>query len=217
MNLPALKLARAFGLAVTLAAFAPLTGCQSPGSGPIDPVAAGGESPVSDAGASTNLTAFKADMIRIGDRLTITFSGLPTPLLPHEEVVPEDGHIKPPYLQAPVMASGKTVGELQDELHTLYVPAIFKSVTITVKLPERYFFVGGEVKIPGQKPYLTQMTAVSAIQAAGDFTDFGNRRKVNVTRTDGTTVIVDVKKAIKNPKLDIPIYPGDKISVPRRW
>jgi polysaccharide export outer membrane protein len=162
-------------------------------------------------------SSFKADTIHAGDRITIIFSGLSSPPPPHVEQVRDDGQIKPPLLQQSVKAAGKTVGELQDELYGLYVPAFFKTVTIVVQVQERYFFVGGEVKVPGQKPYLSQMTVVKAVQAAGDVTDFGDRKRVKVTRTDNTQVVVDCKKALKNPKLDLPIYPGDVIHVPRRW
>ena len=158
----------------------------------------------------------KADTIHAGDRITITFSGLSNPLLPHEEQVREEGQIKPPLLVEPVMAAGKTVGELQDELHRLYVPAFFKTLTVTVKIQERYFWVGGQVRFAGQKPYLSQMTVLKAIQAAQDFTDFADRTSVMLTRADGTTVIVNCKKALKNTKLDLPVYPGDRIHVPQR-
>ena len=168
-------------------------------------------------GTGTNLTTFKADTIHVGDRVTITYSGLPVPLPAHVEQVREDGQINPPLLKEPVLVAGKTVGELQDELHRLYVPGIYKAVTVTVTIPERYFWVGGEVKMPGQKPYLSQMTVVKAVQAAGDFTDFGDRKAVIVTRTDKTTVVVNVKKAIRDPKFDAPIYPGDQVHVKRRW
>ena len=213
------NLAWTFGAAAALVALISLGGCASPQ--PAFPESAGGEAapvaPDADRGGSeTNLATFKADTIQIGDRVTVTFSGLPTPLLPHEEQVREDGQIKPPLLVQPVTAAGKTVGELQDELHRLYVPDLYKTLTVTVRIQERYFFVGGEVRMPGQRPYLSQMTVVKAIQSAGDFTDFGNRKGVIVTRSDGTRLIVDCKKAIKNPKLDPPIYPGDNIRVPRR-
>jgi len=210
---------RAFAVAAALVTLISLGGCASPRPAPRETAGADPGYTLLNAdraGAETNLPPFKADTIHVGDRVTVTFSGLSTPLLPHDEQVREDGQIKPPMLSQPVMAAGKTVGDLQDELHRLYVPAFFKTLTVTVTIPERYFWVGGEVKMPGQKPYLSQMTVVKAIQAAGDFTDFANRRSVIITRTDNTTEIVDCKKAIRNPKLDLPVYPGDKIHVPRR-
>ena len=99
----------------------------------------------------------------------------------------------------------------------MYVPGYFRSLTVTVQLKERWFFVRGEVKNPGQKPYLGSMTVLKAISAAGDFTDFANRSHVRLTRADGTrTVTVDCKKALKNFRYDLPVYPGDVIHVSRR-
>jgi protein involved in polysaccharide export with SLBB domain len=61
------------------------------------------------------------------------------------------------------------------------------------------------------------MTVLKAIQAAGDFTDFGKKSKVEVIRANGhKEKPVDCYKAIKNPKLDLPIFPGDQVIVPRR-
>jgi len=220
MKSSAFNLARALGVVAAWVALIPLGGCQLLQPTPTERAGPTGEAIPGEpdrAGSETNLATFKADTIYAGNRITITYSGLSNPPLPHKEQVREGGQIKPPMLEQPVMAAGKTVGELQDELHRLYVPAYFKTLTITVENQERYFFVGGEVRMPGQRPYLSQMTVLKAIQSAGDFTDFANRRKVSVTRSDGTTEIVDCKKAIKDYRRDPPVYPGDKIHVPRRW
>ena len=80
----------------------------------------------------------------------------------------------------------------------------------------RFYYVGGEVKRPGAQPYLGKTTVTKAIQSAGDFTDFAKKTKVQVIRADGTTLRVNFNKAIDEPSLDPPIYPGDKLHVPRR-
>jgi protein involved in polysaccharide export with SLBB domain len=182
-------------------------GCQSGASGRR--VGAAGR------GQPTN-EVHAANVLRPGDRIRVVFSGIPVPPPIHMDEITADGFIKPPLLNA-VKAAGKTSSQLQDDLQGLYVPAFFKAITINVTIEERYFFVGGEVKLPGQKPYLSTMTVVKAIQAAGDFTDFANRTSVLVTRADGTKLEVNCKKAIRNRALDIPIYPGDTINVPRRF
>jgi polysaccharide export outer membrane protein len=158
-----------------------------------------------------------ADMLFTGNRIVITFSGLQNPPDPHEDQIREDGCITPPLLGRTVTAAGKTIGQLQEELHGLYVPGFFKAVTVTVRIADRYFFVGGQVKNPGQKAYLSEMTVLKGVQAAGDFTDFADKTKIQVTRTSGKTEIINGKKALKNPRLDLPIYPGDSIFVPQRF
>ena len=158
------------------------------------------------------------DTLRAGDRIVISFSGLPIPIEKHNEQIREDGYINPPYLGRTIKAAGKSIGQLQEELQKLYVPDYFKSATVTVSRQDSYFFVGGEVKAPGQKPYLSEMTVLKAIQAAGDFTEFAKKTKVQVIRANGhMEKPVNCPKAIKNPKLDLPIYPGDQIIVPRRF
>ena len=57
---------------------------------------------------------------------------------------------------------------------------------------------------------------LKAIASAGGFTDFANKKKVKLTRVDGRTQTVNCVKALDNPSLDLEVYPGDKIHVPRR-
>ena len=75
----------------------------------------------------------------------------------------------------------------------------------------------GQVRKPDRYEYLSTMTVLQAIKAAGDFTDYAKKTVVEVTRANGTKIIVNCKKAQKNPRLDIPIYPGDSIYVPVRF
>jgi len=172
--------------------------------------------PPSAAGTQPNPAG--PDTLRAGDRISVSFSGLPgPPIEKHEEQIREDGYINPPFLGRTIKAAGKSIGQLQEELQKLYVPDYFKSATITVRRQDSYFFVGGEVKAAGQKPYLSEMTVLKAIQAAGDFTDFAKKTKVQVIRANGhKEKPVNCLKAIQNPKLDLPIFPGDQIIVPRR-
>jgi len=179
------------------------------------PAVSGTPVSVPSAGGQTNVVG--PDTLHAGDRISVSFSGLPIPIEKHEEQIREDGYINPPFLGRTVMAAGKTIGALQIELQKLYVPDYFKSATITVRRLDSYYFVGGEVKSPGQKPYLSEMTVLKAIQAAGDFTDFGKKSNVQIIRANGLKEKpFDCVKAVKNPKLDLPIFPGDQIIVPRR-
>jgi polysaccharide export outer membrane protein len=170
--------------------------------------------PLSAGGSQNILTG--PDTLHAGDRISITFSGLPVPIEKHVEQIREDGYINPPFLSRTIKAAGKSIGQLQDELQKLYVPDYFKAATITVQRQDSYFFVGGEVKASGQKPYLSEMTVLKAIQAAGDFTDFAKKTKVQVIRANGHKASVNCIKAINNPKLDLPIFPGDQVIVLRR-
>jgi polysaccharide export outer membrane protein len=129
--------------------------------------------------------------------------------------IKEDGTITLPYIGS-VKAAGKTSGELQNDIHDLYVPQYYKHLTITVKSEDRVYYVGGEVKLPNRYLYSGQTTVTQAIQAAGDFTDFANRSKVWLIRADGERIKVNCNKALEDPSQDPKVYPGDQIQVPRR-
>lgn len=161
---------------------------------------------------STDLTAAR---FHVGDTVTVDFSGTADPILEHVEPIKEDGTITLPYI-GPVRALSKTAGELQNDIHDLYVPKYYVRLTITVSSPQRVFYIGGEVKQPGRQLYIGETTVTKAIQAAGDFTDFANRNKVWLIRSTGDRIKVNCNKALQDPSLDPPVYPGDQIQVPRR-
>lgn len=158
------------------------------------------------------------DDFRVGDTLLVTFSGAAStdpPIQPYRDSIKDDGTITPPNLKA-VVAVGKTPGQVQKELQERY-DKLYQHLTVTVVPTDRFYYVSGEVKIPGPRPYLGETDIVKAISAAGDFTDFANKRKVRLTRANGRTQVVDVKKILQDPQFDVPVYPGDKIYVPRKF
>lgn len=71
--------------------------------------------------------------------------------------------------------------------------------------------------MPGRYLYSGPITVMGAIQAAGDFNPFANRRNVQITRVDGAIAHVNCVKVIKTPSLDVAIYPGDRIFVNKRF
>jgi polysaccharide export outer membrane protein len=161
------------------------------------------------------------EVLRVGDTLIIDFSDLPTQAPKFEERINDNGNITLIFNQS-FQAAGKTRGELQEEIRRRYVPKYYKYLTVTIKPLLQFFFVGGEVRAPNRYEYVGKMTVLKAIKSAGDFTDFANKRAVTVTRAkggpegSGQPVIINCRKAIKDPRLDVEVYPGDTIHVPRR-
>jgi polysaccharide export outer membrane protein len=156
------------------------------------------------------------DEIRLGDQITVTFPDLPQPGIPEQKLrVKDDGTLSLPEGMS-IRAAGKKIGVLEKEIVDLYVPKLFRRLSVTIRPDERLYYVGGEVKTPNRMPYIGEITVLRAIQSAGDFTDFAKRTRVEIHRADGRLEIMDCKKARKNPKLDLPICPGDSIIVPRR-
>ncbi|HLX96054.1 MAG TPA: polysaccharide biosynthesis/export family protein [Verrucomicrobiae bacterium] len=204
-------------LGVVLAGFI-FSGCSSSSNdilfsdNPQAPSALTGTGNPSTDTTSTDLTAAR---FHVGDTVTVDFSGTADPILEHTEPIKEDGTITLPYI-GPVRALGKTAGELQNDIHDLYVPKYYVRLTITVSSPQRVFYVGGEVKQPGRQLYVGETTVTKAIQSAGDFTDFANQKKVKLIRHSGEVITVNCIKALQDPTLDPPVYPGDQVQVPRR-
>jgi polysaccharide export outer membrane protein len=171
--------------------------------------------PVADTGQAVAY----ADLLHVGETVVVTLSGGPddqvTQNPDHEEAIKEDGTITLPLIGA-VQAAGKAPGQLQNEIRDLYVPKYYVRLTVTVKSQDRVFYVGGEVKTPGRQLYVGLTTVTKAIQSAGDFTDFANKRKVWLIRANGEKIKVNCKEALEDPSKDPPVYPGDQIQVPRR-
>lgn len=197
------NLCLALSLLILPVLLAILPGCVAPNNGdPLDP-----PSP------NDNLTNSVA-RLHVGDSVIITFDG-PATLPPHEEIIKEDGNITLSDI-GHVKASGRTTGELQDAIVVKYVPEYYKRLTVTVKTGDRVFFVRGDVKGPGRQIYTGPITLTKAITAAGDFTDFSNRRNVVLTRASGKRFIVNCEKILNGVSPDPGVYPGDQIEVKKR-
>jgi polysaccharide export outer membrane protein len=202
-----------------------LTGCRTHSSrqqAPESPAGVASATPASPAStatgpASTNSSDLEPEVLRIGDSLTVTFTDTPTPIPPFQQKIKGDGTITLA-LNQPFKADGKTVGDLEKEIRAFYVPDYYKYLTVTVApdVSTRWYYVDGEVKSPARQIYYNRITVSKAIASAGGFTDFANRKKVRLTRVDGRTQIVNCVKALTKPSLDLEVYPGDKIYVPRK-
>lgn len=190
-----------------------LTGCQTLDNGAEE---------AARAAAATNQPAgavggdITGEHIRIGEVLTIELLDI-TPPAKIEQAVADDGTITLPLLQERIKAAGTKDTELSTIIHDLYVPRYYKRITVSIKRENRYFFVRGYVKTPGQRVYTGDMTVVRAITSAGDFNEYADKKNVIVTRSNGHTEKVNVDKAVKNPKYDLRIFPGDTVYVPLKW
>ena len=152
---------------------------------------------------------------RPGDRINVDF--IDTPGLPSnwQQTIREDGSITLPLGQT-LRAAGLRKGDLEAAIHDLYVPRILRRLTVIVRSEQRSYFTSGEVKNPGQKEHTGLITAMKAVAASGDFTDFANKSKIEVIRANGEKIKVNGKKALQDPSKDVPVYPGDRVHVYRR-
>ena len=184
-----------------------LAGCRSPSD---DEMFSDMPKPLATSGSVADAARF-----HVNDTIIVSLSGLPDTIEPHQEPIKEDGTITMPYI-GKVQAAGKTAGELQNEIHDLYVPKIYTHLTVTVNIGDRVYYVSGEVKAPGRQLYVGETTVTKAITSAGDFTDFANKKKVWLIRVNGQRIKVNVSRVLAGKDHDPSVYPGDQITVPRR-
>jgi len=173
--------------------------------------------PLSGGAAANGTNVGKGVPFKPEDTITIAFVGPEGAIIaPFDGRISEDGTVTL-QLIGPIKAAGKTATELQKDIHDAYVPKYYLRLTVTVRGQVRYYYVGGEVKAPNRYEWSGEITLTKAIQTAGDFTDWAQKKKVTITRADGRTVgPTDCAKVLAGKIPDPPIYPGDKVYVPRR-
>jgi protein involved in polysaccharide export with SLBB domain len=155
-------------------------------------------------------------ILQVGDVVTVIFNDVPSPPSPMQDQIKEDGTVTL-YYNEKFAASGKSIHQLQVEIHDRYVPTYFKHMTPSVATADRFYSVGGEVRNPNRYVWTPGMTVLRAIDSAGGFTDFSNKGSVAVTRANTRKrEVEDCKKALKNPEKDLPVYPGDQVFVKKR-
>jgi polysaccharide export outer membrane protein len=168
----------------------------------------------------TNLaprSSSELDRLHVGDVMTIDFSDLPVLVSSREERIKEDGTVTLMEGKS-FVAAGKTRGELEREIHDYYVPRFYLKMTVSIRQKDQtqFYYVRGEVKAPARQIYVSRIQLLQAIASAGDFTDFARKSAVLLTRADGRKVTINCLKARKDPSLNLEIFPGDIIDVPRR-
>jgi len=189
-----------------------LGGAPDPGGTQFASVA-----PVTNTATNERPGSERLDALHVGDKITVDFSDMPVQIPPREERIKEDGTIM--LLEGKTfVAAGKTRGQLETEIHDFYVPRYYLRMTVSVQQQKetQFYYVRGEVKIPGRQVYISRITALGAIGSAGDFTDFARKTAVELIRANGHKEKINAKKALKDHALDLEVFPGDTVFVPRR-
>jgi protein involved in polysaccharide export with SLBB domain len=167
----------------------------------------------------SDLNHLRTDPLRVGDGIRVDFSGTPGTMPGIQTEIKGDGTIHLDLI-GDVQADGRTPGELEKAIQNEYVPNYYTHLSVSVTPVVRYFYVDGEVNGGGgggRIMYAGPITVTRAIAAAGGFSPFADRRRVKLFRANATSALtVNCVRALDNPKLDLPVYPGDKIVVKRR-
>lgn len=169
--------------------------------------------------AASIITARADAPLRKGDQFNLRIGGVPgdqMSLISSDYTVDGEGCINLSYINK-VQVEGKTASEIQSVVERTYIDrGIFThpTVTVSVAASTRLITVGGEVNNKTRIPYTPDMTIMSAIGAAGDFTIYARRNKVQLIRGDKVT-IVNCDHIRTHPSEDIKVLPGDNIQVPQ--
>jgi polysaccharide biosynthesis/export protein VpsN len=182
---------------------------------PGQPTVAQSQLPLTSPPVAVNPDQMTSGVLRVGDVVHVNLLDIPQPPPQIAIRIPEDGRITLPW-NITVDARGKTISQLQEEIRNAYVPRFFVRLTVNIKSEERWYYVGGEVRAPARQVYSGEMTVLRAIDTVGGFTDFANRKNIELRRSNGQTFKINWNKAIKDQKLDLPVYPNDQITVHKR-
>jgi polysaccharide export outer membrane protein len=153
-----------------------------------------------------------------GEAVTVGFTDLPPPPVPAYNVKIKDDGTVTLLLNQTFTFAGKTQGAVEKEIRERYVPRYFQYMTVTINwdMQTRFYYVDGEVKAPARQTYIERTTVLKAIASAGGFTDFAKKGAVTLTRLNGHKYTINCKKARAHAELDLEVYPGDKVYVPRK-
>ncbi len=118
-----------------------------------------------------------------GDRLKIVVYGEPE--LSGEFDVDGSGVLSLP-LVGEVQGGGLTVRALERVIENAYRGDYLLNPRVSAEvLNFRPFYILGEVKNPGNYPYISGMTALNAVAVAGGYTYRARKNQIQVTRTIG--------------------------------
>ena len=158
------------------------------------------------------------NFLNAGDVIKISFPGAPE--LNQTQKVGTDGALTLP-LVGEVRAAGKSPGQLQNELATLYKPQLQDNeVLVTVETRAVPVVVSGAVLRPGKIVFERPATVLEAIMEAGGFTPQADLRRVSIIRIvkgEHQTEIFDLRPVLRGlPFRAAYVSGGDVIYVPEK-
>ena len=193
-----------------------------PPSTPNDPAGKSATDPakLAEPAAAPGVSTDKTYVIGAEDVLRIQVWG--DPRLSGDFIVRPDGRISMNLINE-VQAAGKTCLELGKDIgDRLKAGEFMKNPSVNVQITEvrsKKYYINGEVNKPGQYYLVTPTTVLEALNNAGGFRDFANKKKIRVLRTmeNGLKEFpFDYNSVIKGKKVEenILLKPGDQIIVP---
>jgi polysaccharide export outer membrane protein len=177
----------------------------APPPGPI----AWGPAVVMGVGPSGGPTGFEPYILDTGDKLRVFVYGQPN--LSRLYTVDQVGNIAVPLIGS-VRARGRTTVDLEHNIAAKLGREFVRDPQVTVDVAQnRPFFILGEVRLPGQYPFVSGMTIEQAIAIGGGYTERASHRSFRITRKLGALV-----DQIEAPA-DYTLCPGDTLFVYERF
>lgn len=144
-----------------------------------------------------------------GDRLRIVVFGQES--LTSSYTVDGGGAVSMPLVGA-VRARGRSIRDLETAIAQELGKSYLRNPNVTVEIETyRPFFILGEVRNPGQYPYVAGMTVETAVAIAGGYTPRAARSGIEITRQLQGRVVHSRVQPIQ------PVRPGDTINVQERF
>jgi polysaccharide export outer membrane protein len=125
--------------------------------------------------------------------------------------VDTSGKITMPLIGA-VNARGMTPAGLQQAIAAKLKNGFVREPHVAVEVElYRPFFILGEVTLPGQYPYVPNMTVETAVAIAGGYTPRAFKYKIEISKqVNGLT-----EKRVVSP--NYPVRPGETVHIAERW
>ena len=150
-----------------------------------------------------------AYVLGTGDKLHINVFGQRD--LDGNYLVDGSGNIQFPLI-GQISAAGKTVPQLQKTITAALSKGFLVNPSVSIEVTSnRPFYILGEVKAPGQYPYVMGMSVITAVALAGGYTFRADESDVYVRRA-GSDKEVEMPASEKTK-----VQPGDIIRVPERF
>jgi protein involved in polysaccharide export with SLBB domain len=144
-----------------------------------------------------------------GDKIHVAVFGQPD--LTGDFTVDGGGSVQLPLIGT-VKAAGLTVGEFQKQVATKFSDGYFVNPNVEVDVVSyRPFYIIGEVRSPGQYPYVNGMSILNAVALAGGFTDRADKSEVYIRRNGAS-------KEVEYPADETTkVNPGDIVRISERF
>lgn len=169
---------------------------------------------VPDGNGLDEAAAVEARILQRGDKVEIALMGIPGSQILSDKVDGQ-GYVNLPHI-GKVKLEGHTPSEAKVLIERAYIDGgIYRRIDVGVVAEAYSYYISGEVKKPGKYVWSTDMTLLRAIAAAGDYTEYARRSRVDITRGgEKTTYHTGRIEDLRIP--DPPVKPNDTIKVHRR-